>query len=250
MALKISIITVSFNSENTIRDTLESVRCQDYSSVEHIIIDGASTDRTLEIIKHSGHVAKVISERDNGLYDAMNKGIAEATGDIIGILNSDDVYENSGVLTQIARIFESSGADTVYGDLQYVKQDDLNKTIRYWKSGSFQRTRFYYGWMPPHPTFYVRKHVYQEVGMFNTQLRSAADYEMMLRILVRHHFTAAYIPRVLVKMRAGGVSNGSIRNRVNANMEDRKAWRINDIKPYFFTMYLKPLRKVTQFFKR
>ncbi|MBC8034538.1 MAG: glycosyltransferase [Chitinophagaceae bacterium] len=250
MALKISIITVSCNSASTIRDTLECVAAQNYPFLEHIIIDGGSSDNTLDIIKEFEHVARVVSEKDNGLYDAMNKGLSIASGDIIGILNSDDVYTETSVLSKVAAMFQSSGAMTVYGDLQYVKQEDPNKVIRYWKSGPYKMSSFYYGWMPPHPAFFVKKEVYDKVGYFSTGLRSAADYEIMLRILVRHKYSAAYLPEVLVKMRMGGLSNNSLINRIKANIEDRKAWKLNEMNPYFFTLYLKPLRKTLQFLKK
>ena len=138
----------------------------------------------------------------------------------------------------------------IYADLQYVDRDDINKVVRTWKSGDFSRSAFYWGWMPPHPTFFVRREVYEKVGLFNTRLKSAADYEMMLRILVKHRMRTSYIPRVIVKMRSGGFSNASFQNRLRANQEDRLAWKINGLQPYFFTLYIKPLRKVTQFITR
>ncbi len=245
--MKISIITVTYNSAATIRDTLECIRAQDHADIEHIIIDGGSDDETMDIIRQYPHVAIFISEKDEGLYDAMNKGLKLAGGDIIGILNSDDMYPHPGVLSKVAALFESSGASTIYGDLQYVMQDNLDKVLRYWRSGNYSRTNFYYGWMPPHPAFFVKKEVYDKVGVFSTSLRSAADYEMMLRILLKHAFSTAYLPEVLVKMRTGGLSNASLKHRLNANREDRKAWKLNEIDPWFFTLYLKPLRKVFQF---
>lgn len=248
--MKITIITVSFNSAATIRDTLQSVSAQNYHSVEHIIIDGESTDDTLNIVREFPHIARLISEKDNGIYDAMNKGVNVATGDIIGILNSDDIYANNSVLSKVAATFKSSDVSTVYGDLQYVKSKDTTKIIRTWRSGRYKRSAFYYGWMPPHPSFFVRREVYDKAGLFTTALRSAADYELMLRILLKHEFSAAYLPEVLVKMRAGGVSNSSLRHRIRANMEDRMAWKMNGLNPYFFTLYLKPLRKIFQFLKR
>lgn len=248
--MKISIITVSFNSAATIRDTLQCIADQDYPDIEHIIIDGGSSDHTLEIVKTFPHVAKVISEKDNGLYDAMNKGIKAATGDVIGILNSDDVYAYNRVLSHVADLLTITEADTLYGDLQYVKADNLQKVVRTWRSGKCRPSAFYYGWMPPHPTFFVRKEVYDKVGFFTTDLRTAADYELMLRILLKHKFSTAYLPEVLVKMRAGGMSNASLRHRLNANKEDRQAWKLNELNPYFFTLYFKPLRKIFQFLRK
>ncbi|HMH32728.1 MAG TPA: glycosyltransferase family 2 protein [Puia sp.] len=248
--MKVSIITVTYNSETTIAQTLASVREQDHPFIEHIIVDGLSTDGTLKIVHNFAHVVKVISEKDEGIYDAMNKGIAAATGDVIGILNSDDVYVNSQVISTVAAAFEDGAVDSCYADLQYVQHDDMNKVVRTWKSGPFTRRSFYWGWMPPHPTFFVRKKVYEKIGLFNRQLKSAADYEMMLRILLKNGLSARYIPQVLVKMRTGGMSNASLLNRVRANREDRLAWKLNGLDPYFFTLYLKPLRKISQFIIR
>jgi len=248
--MKISIITVTFNSATTIKDTLECIASQNHPSIEHIIIDGGSTDETVNIASNFPHVAKIVSEKDEGLYHAMNKGLQMATGDVIGILNSDDVYASNNILSNVVAMFEKSNASTLYGDLLYVKPYNLNSVVRYWKSGEFKRSNFYYGWMPPHPSFFVRREVYDKVGLFSTALKSAADYEMMLRILVKNNFSTVYLPEVLVKMRAGGVSNMSLKNRLNANMEDRRAWKLNDIDPYFFTLYMKPLRKVIQFIKK
>lgn len=243
---KISIITATYNSAATVRDTLDCVARQTYGNVEHLIVDGLSKDNTLEIVAQFPHVAKTVSEKDKGIYDAMNKGIRLATGDIIGILNSDDIYIDEHVLAKVAKAFED-GADACYADLQYVAANNLNKVIRHWKAGRFNKRSFLMGWMPPHPTFFVRREVYDQVGYFNTSLRSAADYELLLRIFVKHRFRIVYIPEVLVKMRAGGMSNASLKNRLRANNEDRRAWKENGLKPYFFTLYLKPLRKIFQF---
>lgn len=245
--MTVSIITATYNSAATVRDTLESVRQQDYPHIQHLIIDGASKDSTLEKVKEFPHVASVVSEKDAGIYDAMNKGIAIATGEVVGILNSDDIYTNKDVISKVMAAFRDPSIDAVYADLQYVKYNDLTKVIRTWHSGSFSKKKFYFGWMPPHPTFFVRKKVYDEVGKFNCALRSAADYEFMLRVLLKNEHTPYYIPEVLVKMRAGGMSNASFRHRLRANKEDRQAWRLNNIKPYFFTIPFKPLRKVFQF---
>jgi glycosyltransferase len=245
--MKISIITATYNSASTVRDTLKSIAEQEYADIEHIIVDGLSKDNTLDIVKDFTHVAKMISENDKGIYDAMNKGVKLASGDVIGILNSDDFYTGSTILTKVAAAFEDPAVEAVYGDLQYVKQDNVQVITRTWKSGSFRKKSLYYGWMPPHPTFFVRKHIYEKCGIFNTTLRSAADYELMLRVLLKYGARVQYIPEVLVKMRAGGMSNASFKNRFRANKEDAMAWKLNQLKPYFFTMWLKPLRKVLQF---
>jgi glycosyltransferase involved in cell wall biosynthesis len=245
--MKISIITATYNSAATVRDTLACIASQQYPNIEHLIMDGGSKDNTLAIVKEFAHVAKVISEKDKGIYDAMNKGVQQATGDIIGILNSDDFYTGPLVLSKVATQFEDPSVEAVYGDLQYVKQDNIQVVTRTWKSGKYKKKLLYYGWMPPHPTFFVRRHIYEKCGLFNTELRSAADYELMLRVLLKYEARAQYIPEVLVKMRAGGMSNASLMNRFRANKEDARAWKINDLKPYFFTTWLKPLRKVLQF---
>jgi glycosyltransferase len=245
--MKISIITATYNSAATVRDTLNAVRDQDHADIQHIIIDGMSADDTLTIVSGFPHVAKVISEKDKGIYDAMNKGIGLATGDIIGILNSDDIYTDHTVLSAIAQIFADPAVMTVYADLQYVDADDINRIRRTWVAGPFKKKNFYYGWMPPHPTFFVRKEVYRQAGLFSTDLRSAADYELMLRILLKYGLSVSYLPRVIVKMRMGGMSNASLNNRLRANKEDRLAWKLNGLRPNFFTLYLKPLRKIHQF---
>lgn len=245
--MKISIITATYNSAATVRDTLACVASQQYPNIEHLIIDGVSTDNTLAIVKEFTHVAKSVSEKDNGLYDAMNKGVQMATGDVIGILNSDDFYTGPTILSKVMAVFEDPSVDVVYGDLQYVKPANVEVITRTWRSGRYKKSALYYGWMPPHPTFFVRRHMYEKCGLFNTALLSAADYELMLRVLLKFDARAQYIPEVLVKMRAGGMSNVSLKNRLRANKEDTMAWKLNELKPYFFTMWLKPLRKIFQF---
>ena len=248
--MKISIITATYNSAGTVRDTLETIAAQQHPDIEHIIVDGRSSDKTLDIVRSFPHVAWVISEKDKGIYDAMNKGIGLTTGEVIGILNSDDMYTDERVLADVAQAFEDPRVMTVYADLQYVHPDNTKKILRTWHSGLYRRNSFYYGWMPPHPTFFVRRSVYDRAGLFDTTLRSAADYELMLRLLLKHGLTAHYIPRVIVRMRAGGMSNASLWNRLRANKEDRLAWKLNGLHPYFFTMYLKPLRKIHQFISK
>ena len=248
--MKISIITVSFNSEKTIRDTIESVLGQEYNNVEYIIIDGLSSDKTIEIIKSFGDkIQQFISEPDKGIYDAMNKGIFLATGDVIGILNSDDFYTNQQVLKNVALKFENN-IDAVYADLVYVNHSDSSKIVRTWISKPYQAGMFLKGWMPPHPTFFLRKECYSKFGFFNTTLKSAADYELMLRMIHKNKIKVNYLNEVIVKMRAGGQSNVSIKNRIKANKEDRLAWKINNLKPAPFTFLRKPLSKLTQFLKK
>jgi len=245
--VKVSIITATYNCEQTVRDTLHCIQQQSFSDIEHIIIDGGSSDDTLKIVREFEHVSKLISERDEGIYDAMNKGIANASGEVIGILNSDDVYIGHDVIATIAQTFLNPDVQTSYADLQYVQTNNLNKIVRTWKAGQFNKRNFYFGWMPPHPTFFVRKAVYEKVGLFNLSLKSAADYEMMLRILVKYEIPTSYIPKTIVKMRTGGMSNASFRNRIKANREDRLAWKLNGLEPHFFTLYAKPIRKISQF---
>jgi glycosyltransferase involved in cell wall biosynthesis len=248
--MTISIITATYNSAATVRDTLTSVSEQKYHSIEHIIVDGQSTDNTLHIVNEFPHVKKIVSGKDKGIYDAMNKGIQLATGDVIGILNSDDIYAHDKVIAKVAAAFSNEAVDAVYSDLLYVSADDINKVIRYWKSGNYNSKKFYWGWMPPHPTFFVRQHLYKQYGTFNLSLRSAADYELMLRLLLKHQVKAGYIPEVMVKMRTGGMSNSNIKNRIKANREDRKAWKLNELDPYFFTLMLKPVRKIFQYINK
>ena len=245
--MRVSIITVCFNSAATIVDTIKSIDRQNYKNIEHIIIDGISTDGTLELIKNSGFTGKLISEKDYGLYDAMNKGIRMATGDIVGILNSDDFYPDNNVINDVVEHFSGRDCDAVYADLDFINVSKPKKIVRKWRSGHFRYEKFNFGWMPPHPTFFVKREVYEQYGTFNTGLRSAADYELILRFLYVNKVKAEYLPRVLVHMRAGGVSNRNFSNRFKAHMEDYKAWRMNGGSPHWYTMVLKPLRKVFQY---
>ncbi len=248
---KISVITVCFNSEKTIEDTICSVIEQDYPHLEYIIVDGGSTDKTLSIVqKYKDKIIKIISEPDKGLYDAINKGIRIAQGDIVGIINSDDVLAYPQVLSDVAATFEQNACDAVYADLVYVKQNDLSHVVRTWKSGNYRHGKFLWGWMPPHPTFYAKKELFETYGYYSLQLKSAADYELMLRFIHKHKIKVAYLPKTTVKMRVGGVSNASLANRINANKEDRAAWQMNHLTPYVFTLWLKPARKVFQFLRR
>jgi len=244
---KISIITTVYNGAPTLAECLQSIDNQTFKNFEHIIIDAASTDSTLAIVEEfAADHRRVISEKDKGIYDGMNKGLKLASGDVIGILNADDVYADDHVLQDVSSVFEDSGVDCCYGDLRYVDFDDIAKTVRLWKSGSFNQKKFRWGWMPPHPTFFVRRKLYEKYGGFNLQLGTAADYELMLRFLVRHRATAEYIPRVLVKMRNCGASNSTLARRLAANRMDRKAWEVNGLRPLPWTLLCKPLRKLGQ----
>ncbi len=251
--MRVSIITVCFNSAGTIADTFRSVAAQTHAGTEHIVVDGGSTDGTVTLIQEyaaaqpSGRV-KWVSEADKGLYDAMNKGLALCTGEVAGFLNADDFYAYPGAISDLVATFQAEKTACVYTDLHYVDAQQTGKVTRKWKAGKYQKNAFLWGWMPPHPTFYVKTAVYKRLGGYRLDLKSAADYELMLRFLHKNKITAAYLPKTTVLMRAGGVSNASVQNRLIANQMDRKAWVVNGLKPYFFTLWVKPLRKIGQFF--
>jgi len=248
--MKISIITAVFNSFHTIEDSLRSVMNQTYRNVEHIIIDGGSTDGTLKVVeKYGKNIYNIISEPDRGIYDAMNKGIRAARGDIIGILNSDDLYADESVLETVAKTMSDSNVDSCYGDLVYVERDNTEKVRRYWKSGDFHMKRFRRGWMPPHPTFFVKREVYEKCGLLNIDFPLAADYELMLRFLYKYRISTKYIPQVLVKMRTGGTSEPGMYT-VKALLENYRAWKVNGLEPSLITFVLKPLSKISQFNSR
>ncbi len=250
--MKVSIITITYNSAATVEDTLKSVVNQDYPNIEYLIIDGKSKDNTLQIVdKYKDKITKIVSEKDKGLYDALNKGVNSASGDIIGMLHSDDLYASNHVISDIVKTFESKpDADGVYADLVFVDRNDINKTTRTWESGDYEEGDFLNGWMPPHPTFFVRKECYEKFGGFNTKLRLSADYELMLRMIHKNKIKLAYLPKVVVKMRMGGASNVSFFVRLKANIEDKMAWKLNGMKPGLFTRFLKPASKIMQYFKK
>jgi glycosyltransferase len=247
--MKISIITASFNNADTIADTIRSVVAQDYADKEYIIIDGHSTDDTMKIVEEfRPQFSKVISEKDDGIYFALNKGIELATGDVIAFLHADDIFADPQVLSKVMQLFKAKNVKSIYGDLHYVDRANTQKIIRNWRSGEYEHGMFLKGWMPPHPSFFLKKEAYTEFGNFNTSFRSAADYELMLRMLHKHKISTAYLPEVIVKMRVGGVSNSSVKNRVKANREDKRAWEINGLKPGMLTFIRKPLSKIKQYF--
>ena len=249
--MKITIITVSYNAAKTIGDTLRSVREQSYQQIEHIVIDGGSTDQTLDIVAAEGtHVAKVVSEKDEGLYDAMNKGLALATGDVVGFLNSDDVFANADVLTAVAQAMVEPSTDACYGDLVYVAPDDTRKVIRYWRSREYERGLFERGWVPAHPTFYARRELYERFGGFDLRLGLAADFDVLLRLIGVHGITTTYIPHVLVRMRLGGASNESLPSVIRQNVDIARAfrkygWKVG-MKPFVFKMML----RISQFVRK
>ena len=249
-SVKVSIITVVLNNVQHIEDCINSVLNQNYRNIEYTIIDGGSTDGTINLIKkYEKKIFQWISEPDHGIYDAMNKGIMKSSGDIIGILNSDDMYADEKVIEKVVDCFLDTYTDTCYGDLAYVDRNDINKIIRYWKSNSYNKENFRRGWMPPHPTFFVRREIYDKYAEYNLNFPLAADYELMLRFLYRHDVSAAYIPECLVKMRTGGSSRPGLLNTYNNMAENYKAWKVNGLNTNPLTFILKPLFKTLQYVK-
>jgi glycosyltransferase involved in cell wall biosynthesis len=239
--MRVSVITACLNSEETITDTLDSVSSQTHSDVEHIVIDGGSTDDTTKLVAwHKSNNLVLFSEPDGGIYDAMNKGMAKATGEIIGFLNSDDIYADPHVLERICGAFLDSRVDAVYADLVYVTQDN-RRIVRYWKSAPFQTGAFARGWCPPHPTFYFRRSLIERLGPFDLNYKLAADMELMLRYLEVNQLVTFYIPSILVRMRVGGASNRSLENIINQNKEIFIALRKHNMK---FSVPILLMRKV------
>jgi glycosyltransferase involved in cell wall biosynthesis len=249
--MKISIITVSYNSGKTIRDTIESILSQDYPNIEHIIVDGASTDRTIDIVESYGNqIAKFISEPDLGIYDAMNKGIRLATGDIIGILNSDDFYEDQTIISNVIDTFIETGSDSIFGDLVFVKPSNLTKITRYYASSNFHPKLFAYGCMPAHPTFFVKRWAYEKYGVFRTHYKLAADYELLTRFLGIHKLSYTYLPQVLVRMRTGGASTKNLMSNWILNCEILQACAHLGIKTNWCKILSKYFTKVFQLIRR
>ena len=248
--MRVSIITVCFNSAKTIEDTIQSVLSQDYPEIEYIIIDGASKDRTPEsIATYRERISVYLSEPDAGIYDAMNKGIARATGDIIGILNSDDVYSSPSSVSTIVNAMISKGLDCAFSDLVVVDSPQSNKVLRYYNSGQFNIERFKYGWMPAHPTFFVKASIYKKVGPYALDYKISADYEMLIRILWVQRASYVYLPIPLVKMRWGGVSTSSFRQILLLNQEIVRACKANGINTNLFLLMLKIPRKILERFR-
>ena len=247
----VSIITTVLNNKDTIEFAIKSVLEQSYKNIEYIVVDAGSTDGTKEIIeKYSNRINKFVSESDKGIYDGMNKGIELASGDIIGILNSDDFYANNKIIENVVKEIKEKNTDCCWGDMVYVNKKNINKIVRYWKSSEYKKGKFEKGWMPPHSTLFVKKQVYEKHGIFSLDLPISADYELMLRFLEKYKVRSCYIPQVLIKMRIGGRSNKSIKNIIKANIECYKAWKINGLKINFLRIFLKPLSKIHQYFKR
>jgi glycosyltransferase len=245
--MKISVITVVYNNKTTIENAVNSVFSQNYPKIEYIVVDGGSTDGTMEVLnKHKGQIAHLVSERDNGIYDAMNKGLRLASGDVVGILNSDDFYVDSNVISDIAAVFENYDIDCCYGDLEYVDYHDTIRVVRKWKSKPFKQGLFKTGWHPPHPTFFVRREIYEKFGGFDLDFNISADYELMLRLLEKYNIESHYIPRVLVRMRNGGTSNRNLKQIFKANVQCFRSWKKNGLKPSLFTILRKPFSKLLQ----
>jgi glycosyltransferase len=252
--MNISIVTVTFNCGDPVLDCLDSVLTQSHNHTEHVLVDGASNDGTIELLQgYSGRAnlrAALVSEPDQGIYDALNKGLARATGEVVGLLHGDDAFADAEVLAAVAGAFSDPNVQVVYGDLEYVSQERPNQVIRYWRAGPFSPARLRYGWMPPHPTFFLRRSLYERYGAFDTSYRIAADYDFMLRVL--KHLTSdevVYIPRVFTRMRTGGTSNRSLSNIARKSREDYWALRSNGIGGVG-TLLLKNARKLPQFWQR
>ena len=249
----VSIITVCYNSEEYIEDTINSVLNQTYNNIEYIIIDGNSDDNTLDIIKEYekkfDNGIKYISEEDQGIYDAMNKGLKLATGDIIGILNSDDFYAHENVIEKVVNNFLANDIEALYSDLVYVAPDDPKKIIRNWQAGEYKKGKYKQGWHPPHPTLFVKKEVYDKYGNFDLDYDIAADYDIMLRFLEKYNISTLYIPEVFIKMRIGGESSKNFKSILVNSWECYKVLKKNDLEGGAFTILFKLLWKATQYIK-
>lgn len=247
--MKITIITVVFNAERYLADCLQSVIGQDYADIEYIVIDGASTDRSFEIANsYKNQISILISEPDHGMYHALNKGISLATGDVIGILNADDILADEQVVTKIVALFKQKNVAAIYGDLNYVAPDNVALIQRKWRSSAAQPRDLALGWMPAHPTLYVKRENFLELGGYSQNYGSAADYELMLRFLFKNKVSTAYLPTLMVNMRSGGMSNQSMKHRYAAFLNDYAALRSNHVPFPLLALVLKKLRKISQFF--
>ncbi|MBC6907537.1 glycosyltransferase [Saccharophagus sp. K07] len=248
--MKLSIITATWNSSKTVAATMESLARQTFQNYESIIVDGLSSDDTLDVVRRSGvRIGKIISERDKGIYDALNKGIAAAQGEYVGFLHSDDILASPSSLEKLVDCIDRKKPDAVYADLQYVDKENTNKVIRYWKSGSYSRSRLKNGWMPPHPTFYMRRNLYSELGGFNLNYKISADYDSLMRYLWVNNVRLEYLPEVLIKMRIGGASNRSLSNIIRKSKEDFAVMKEYSM-PVFRAILGKNLSKLPQFFIR
>ena len=246
--MKVTIVTATFNSESTVLRSMKSISSQDYKDIEHIVIDGDSTDRTLEIVeKYKLDQTRIISEPDAGIYDALNKGIRLAQGDVIGFLHSDDQFKTNQAISDFVRAFDSDETDAVYADLEYISKNDPSRVVRHWRSGQYKRSKLAMGWMPPHPTFYLRRERYERYGGFDLSFDIAADYDSMLRYLWTHNLSMTYVPKVLISMQTGGASNRDLRSIIKKTKEDIRALSKNRI-PVAPAILGKNFGKLKQFF--
>ena len=243
--MKVSIVTPAYNCRSTIADCLESIKCQSVPC-EHIVVDGASSDGTAQFVRSVSPCSRVISEPDTGIYDAMNKGVMLATGDVVGILNADDFYVDENVIAKVVQAFENNPIDALIADLVYVRPDNLDKIVRYYSSANFALGKFESGWMPPHPTFFVKRKCYEQFGLYKTDYKIAADFELLARFMVKNHITYHYLPEVIIKMRTGGASTKNMRSTLILNREIVRACAENDIKTNYFRVYFKYLTKLFQ----
>ncbi|MEY0246385.1 glycosyltransferase family 2 protein [Morganella morganii] len=247
--MKISIITATYNSEKTIIDTIKSLESQTYDNIEYIIIDGKSKDNTLDLIRNnSKRVSKIISEPDSGIYDALNKGIMHSTGDIVGFLHSDDIFSYPDAISDLVNKLSSDNSDAIYADLDYISKEDDDKIIRHWRSGAYKKENIMRGWMPPHPTFFMKRNLYIEYGLFDLQFKISADYDSLLRYIWKNNISLSYLSKVTTKMCVGGESNRSIKNIIKKTKEDIMALKKNDL-PWMKAIILKNLSKIPQFIK-
>lgn len=244
--MKVSIITISFNTENTIAKTLKSVANQSYESIEHIIVDGGSKDNTLEICNSFSHISKIISEPDNGVYDAFNKGLNLATGDVVGFLNADDVFYDNNSVHEIVNAFSKSNTDIVYGNLDYI--NEYGKVIRKWTSKPYEAGLVKKAWMPAHPTFYCKKQVYIQLGGYNDNFKIGGDFELCLRFLEVHKVPSFYLNKKLVKMLVGGISNNGLKSKWIIYREELKAFKLNGINVNSVLFLIYKFTKITQFY--
>jgi glycosyltransferase len=248
--MKISIITVVHNNKKHIEGCIDSVINQTYKDLEYIIVDGGSTDGTVDIIQNSKVKIQncvFLSEKDNGIYDAINKGIKNSNGDVIGLLHSDDVFADNNVVEQVVSKFDNTKTDSVYGDLEYVSANDTNRRLRYWRAGDCDIKKLKHGWMPPHPAFFVKREVFSKFGLYSTEYKVAADYEMVLRLLWKERITTEYLPIVITKMRWGGASNRDIASVMLKSREDYEALKANSVPNPLIAVFMKNVRKLNQF---
>lgn len=245
--MKISIITITYNSAATLATTLESVAAQDYQDIEHIIVDGLSKDNTMEIVKQFPHVSKWVSEKDKGLYDALNKGIQMATGDVVGLIHSDDFLASKDAVSKIVKAFQEHNTDSIIGDISFVNPDNLKKVVRHYSSKNWKPSKFAKGYMPAHPAFYCKRDLFEKYGYYKMGYKIAADYELLIRFLYTHNVSYKYIPETIVFMRTGGTSNENFKSRYILNQEIVRACKENGINTSMTKLSFKYLNKIFEY---